>query len=171
MLRLARNSYASCSKSGPLLILLSLAASIFGGCAASGPMPASDKFVVSKKAAQFYKYGPAQAFGPDFNLSEGQKVTMLQRQFGYSRIMLEDGTSGYVATEDLTPAPPEPVARPTPKARWARGSGASSKPRQSTFESIPTDPLFDVNDVPVPLPDEEPATKPQQAAPDVRFRY
>lgn len=170
MLRLARNSYASCIKSGPLLILLSLAASLFVGCAASGPVPASDKFVVSKKAAHFYKYGPAQAFGPDFNLSEGQKVTMLERRFGYSRIMLEDGTSGYVATEDLTPAPPEPVARPTPAPRWGRGSGASSKPRRSTFEPVPTDPLFDVNDVPLPLPDEEP-TKPQQPAPNVKFRY
>ena len=52
-------------------------------------MPPTNKFLVSVKSAQFYKYGPAQAFGADFTLAQGQKVTMLERQFGFSRVMLE----------------------------------------------------------------------------------
>lgn len=159
------------------MLLLVAAAVLTAGCAIDGPVPTTDKFVVSVKAAQFYKYGPAQAFGPDFNLTQGQKVTMLQRQFGYSRIMLQDGTSGYVATEELTPAPPEPPPRPTPKPRSSGGWFSSGKPKRSNVESIPTDPLFDINDVPLPMPDtpaeSSPAKPPGNRPADGRptFRY
>src|SRR5688500_9477668 len=109
MLRLAASPNAPCLSSRSIHFLLVLAASLLlAGCATEMPVPATNKFIVSVKAAQFYKYGPAQAFGPDYNLPQGQKVTMLQRQFGYSQILLEDGTSGYVATEELKPAPPDP---------------------------------------------------------------
>jgi hypothetical protein len=123
------------------------------GCAATGPAAPTDRYVISVKAAQFYKYGPAQAFGPDFNLTQGQKVRMVQRQFGYSQVSLEDGTVGYVATEELKPAPPDPpppriVAKPRAPRFFSSG-----KPRRSNVESIPGDPLFDVNDVPLPMPE------------------
>jgi hypothetical protein len=58
--------------------------------------------------ASFYKFGPAQSFGPDFVLNEGARVTMLEHSFGYSRVMTEDGTAGFVSTDDLKPAPPGP---------------------------------------------------------------
>lgn len=146
---------------------------LLGGCASSGPMPPTNKFLVSVKSAQFYKYGPAQAFGADFTLAAGQKVTMLDRQFGFSRVMLEDGTSGYMATEELKPAPPDP---PPPKpVRKSRTSGWSSgKPKRSNVLPVPTDPLFDINDVPLPLPDE-PASMPKPDStnpnPEPRFRF
>ncbi|RYD68632.1 MAG: hypothetical protein EOP84_29890 [Verrucomicrobiaceae bacterium] len=141
---------------------------LLSGCASNEPMPPSNKFLVSVKNAQFYKYGPAQAFGADFNLVQGQKVTMLKREYGYSRVMLEDGTSGYMATEELKPAPPEPPPPKPAPVRKSSGGGwfSSGKPKRSNVQPTPTDPLFDVNDVPLPLPDEEPVPT---SKPDFRY--
>lgn len=146
---------------------------LLGGCVSNGPMPPTDKFLVAVNSAQFYKYGPAQAFGADFTLPAGQKVTMLDRQFGYSRVMLEDGTSGYVATDDLKPAPPEPPPKPVRKSTGT-GSRSSGKPKRSNVQPVPTDPLFDINDVPLPLPDEPepmPQTDSTNSTPEPRFRF
>src|SRR5580704_16018184 len=71
-------------------------------------VPSGSKYMVSAPKAAFYKFGPAQSFGPDFALNEGARVTMLEHSFGFSRVMTEDGTAGFVATEDLKPAPPGP---------------------------------------------------------------
>jgi len=119
--------------------------------------------MVTTKNAEFYKYGPAQAFGADFKLTQGQKLTMLERQYGYSRVMLDDGTSGYVATEELKQAPPEP---PPPKVAKASGIGSwfSGKPKNSDVEATPSEPLFDVNDVPLPMPDTPPAESKKPAS-------
>lgn len=148
-----------------LLWCLSL---FLGGCASPGPQPPTDQFLVSVPKSQFYKYGPAQAFGADFNLEKGQKVTMLKREFGYSRIQLADGQTGYVATEELTPAPPEPPpprATPPPKlATRGTGAGASSKPRRSNVQPVAEDPLFDITDIPLPMP-QDPAPTPAKPTP------
>jgi hypothetical protein len=108
--------------------------------------------MVATKTAEFYKYGPAQAFGADMKLPQGQKLTMLERQYGYSRVMLDDGTNGYVATEDLKLAPPEPPPPKPPKPSGI-GSWFSGKPKNSDVEGTPSEPLFDVNDVPLPMPE------------------
>ena len=104
-----------------------------------------NRYLVSGSTNEFYKYGPAQAFGPDVNLPKGLKVTMLDRQFGYSHIQLDDGQTGYIATDDLKSAPPEPKATPAP-SRVARNRSSH----------IPTPPErgLDMSDVPAPpLPD------------------
>lgn len=145
-----------------LLLLCALLA--LAGCVSTGPQPPTDKFLVSVPKAQFYKYGPAQAFGPDFNLPKGHKVTMLKREFGYSRVSMEDGTTGYVATDELTPAPPEPPpprATPMPRPKRGAGFGASSKPRRSNVQPVAEDPLFDITDIPLPMP-EEPTPSPEK---------
>src|SRR4051812_29569328 len=92
--------------------LLALALYALGGC--NQPQPKTTSYLVAPKTAEFYKYGPAQAFGADFALQRGARVTMVRRDFGFSQVRLEDGTIGYVATEDLKPAPTPP---PTPRQR------------------------------------------------------
>ena len=77
----------------------------FSGCAAN-TVPSGSHYVVSVSKASFYKFGPAQAGGPDFSLNEGTKIIMLDHAFGYSRVMTADGTAGYVSTDDVKPAPP-----------------------------------------------------------------
>ena len=78
------------------------------GCASGDGTHAGEKYVVNTQRTLFYKLGPAQSTGPDFALYKGQQLTMQHRQFGFSQVMTEDGQSGYVATEDLAAAPPEP---------------------------------------------------------------
>jgi len=71
-------------------------------------VPSGSHYLVATAKAPFYKFGPAQSFGPDFVLNEGARVTMLEHSFGFSRVMTEDGTSGFMSTDDLKPAPPGP---------------------------------------------------------------
>lgn len=77
--------------------------------------------MVTANYSLFYQYGPAQATGPDARLPKGRHLTLLARSFGYSHVMLEDARTGYVATEDIAPAPPEPApAKLPPSARAGR---------------------------------------------------
>ena len=135
------------------------------GCASksASALPKTGFFVVSSHAAEFFKYGPAQSFGPDFMLKKGERVTMLNRDWGFSRVQTENGVAGYIATEDIEPAP----APPAPRIASTRSSalpigtsrgGSSSRTRRANPEFLgnPNDPLFNVNDVPLPLPDEAP---------------
>ena len=139
-----------------------LALALLSGCAKDLAPPGS-RFLVSTNNAQFYKYGPAQNFGADFVLPKGQKVIMLERLLGYSKVMTEDGVSGWVASEEISLAPPEPK-RPTAVA-GRRGGGPDrmySGPRKSSrVEAVPGDPLFDMSDLPPPMTEEPAAPKPK----------
>jgi uncharacterized protein YgiM (DUF1202 family) len=128
---------------------------------------------VANTRAPFYKYGPAQSFGADFSLLQGQRVTMNERSFGYSRVTTAEGITGYVATDQLTLAPPEPMQlKPKTNAKLppvfqtpkvAEPKRSSGKPKRSNVAPVAEDPLFDVNDVPAPLPENP------EPAPDFRF--
>ena len=114
-----------------------------GGCESAGQkgLPPAGRYVVSAAKTLFYHYGPAQASGPDLQLSKGQRVTVVKREFGYSRVVLDDGQSGYVATEDIAPAPPEAAPSPTPKSRRERPEPMSPRLPRGDF------------DKPLPLPE------------------
>jgi len=148
----------------PILLAAGLACGSVAGCATTKGGGSGSAYQISSPKSEFYKYGPAQAFGPDMSLDRGQRVTMLQRQYGFSHVMLPDGTGGYVPTEDLAPAPPPP---PTPKPVLLASVGANRRvTRKTSNVQASGDPLFDINDVPSPpLPkDPEPSSKPP-------FRY
>jgi hypothetical protein len=165
--------------------VLLLVALLSAGCETAPVATPGSRYVVNTTRAAFYKYGPAQSFGPDFNLVEGQRVTMMERSFGYSRVTTDEGVTGYIATDQIQLAPPEPFeARPVAsltapvssspdkrKGRKPRGEEArttttrsSGKPKRSSVHPTPSDPLFDVTDVPAPLPQE-----PAAPSPDFRF--
>jgi hypothetical protein len=107
--------------------------------------------------ASFYKFGPAQSFGPDFVLDQGTNVIMLERSFGYSRVMTADGTAGFVSTEDLKPAPPgsfktSPNARTNYTLQLNRPLFDQQKSLEKHSDVPPTkgSPLFDASDNPLP---------------------
>ncbi len=136
-----------------------------------GPAPViNSTYVVVSENTPFYKYGPAQTFGPDMTLAMGRTVTLMTHEFGYSRVMLQDGVSGYVPNDDIKPLPPTPPPKPTPNPGGGGGFWSKRKsPPPGTF-SGGSDPLFDVRDVPPPpMPAAEknaPATPPPPP-----FRY
>ena len=94
------------------------------------PLEPSPNFVgnmvVSTEYAQFFRLGPQQAGGADLSLRSGKLVMLQRKEFGYSRVQLEDGQVGYMANEDLQPAPP--VA---PRKRGLRSAAADGVSRNS----------------------------------------
>ena len=82
------------------------------GCETMAPPTPSPEFVddtvIVTDFAQFFRLGPQQAGGADLSLRTGERVMLQRKEFGYSRVQLEDGQIGYMANEDLQPAPPEP---------------------------------------------------------------
>lgn len=126
--------------------------------------PRNGRYVVTATRALFYKYGPAQNFGPDFALFKGHRVTVIEQSFGYAKVMTDDGITGYVASEDLAPAAPTPIPPINPASntasRKSRGSDPyytgpvrKSKPPEKVEGSTP---LFDVFDMPLPSDPDKP---------------
>ncbi len=70
--------------------------------------------VVKADFTPLYRTGPQQPNGPDQSLPKNTLVTLLKRGFGFSRVQLDNGVNGYVATEDLGPAPAELINPPKP---------------------------------------------------------
>jgi len=66
---------------------------------------------------------------------------------GFSRVMLVDGTAGYVSNDELRPIAEAP---PTKSQRDAAGRLSSGPIKHSNVAPTPDEPLFDVNDVPLP---------------------
>ncbi len=134
-----------------------------GGCARGGGGPKTGSFLVSSQQAEFYKFGPAQSFGADFVLKKGDRVTMLDRQSGFSRVLTDNGVAGYVANEDIAPAPPQPIARnaAAPRSNAPVFRLPPGRATRGQVQDIPGDSLFNVNDVPLPLPDEPPKPRPK----------
>lgn len=133
-----------------LFLFTATLALLVGACSTSSPNgPISTEYEVSLPETQFYKFGPSQASGPDALLHLGQHVTMISKEFGFSRVMLSDGVSGYVSTDRVKPAPPPP-ATPKPKPLPPVTSGVPLKRKPASDFKPSPDPLFDVNDVPPP---------------------
>ena len=146
---------------------LALAAGL-GGCANKAAIPPGTMCQITGGHAPFYKYGPAQSFGADEVLPQGTKVTLIERGFGFSRVMRDTGVTGYVSTDDYIPLPPEPKPKVSAgRSVASTGRGANrvydGPVRHSNVKSTPGDPLFDINDVPLPVKDEPP--KPELRAP------
>jgi len=129
-------------------------------------------YVTKADFTPLYRSGPQQPGGPDQSLPKDTLVALLKKGFGYSRVQLDGGLDGYVATEDLQLAPPERVAPPPPVpsnsaivSRYtvdnAERSAATST---SNAEALP--------DLPEPILDSEPILNPE-SAPLVKpeFRY
>ncbi len=134
---------------------------LLAGCAAT-PAPSGSQMVVTSPA-EFYRNGPAQdtrfafdqatavvgASGPDFQLASGARVTVVQREFGFSKVRTEGGDVGYVANEQLRLAPVIARAAPLLETRKPR---ASQPRRRSAPSSRPPVEQLDLSDIPLPLP-------------------
>lgn len=136
------------------------------GCSTT-PAPVGSTFVVSASKAQFFKNGPAEQFsyveptfdqniqaegiGPDFELPKGAHLTMLKREFGYSRVVTDEGIVGYVSNDQMSVAPS--LARVTrPAVTNPRSYRETPKNNTSPHPRKPAEPGLDLNDVPLPLP-------------------
>jgi hypothetical protein len=115
-------------------------------CTAANRAVPGGAYVVIAPRTPFYRFGPMQNSGPDAMLELGQRVTLVSREYGYSRFRTAEGVTGYAATNDFQLAPaatskPDRFVNPTPVARIAsrRRAPAASPERK-----------LDLGDVPVP---------------------
>lgn len=67
-------------------------------------------YSVAANQTPFYRYGPQQGNGPDMQLPHDSIMKVIRPSFGYVKVKLQDGESGYVASEDIRPAEPTLVA-------------------------------------------------------------
>jgi len=125
--------------------IISAICALVTGCATQTYAPEeAPEYSVIRDFASFYKLGPMQGRGPDSTLRVGDRVKLIRKEMGYSFILLEDSRTGYVANEDIVPAPPRP---PQPAASASTGSSESSGRR------TPSSPRYrgqQVNDIPLP---------------------
>ncbi len=96
------------------LVLPALVALLAAGCA-SAIKPALSGTIggwysVSADQTPFYRYGPQQGSGPDMQLPRDSIMKVIRPSFGYMKVQLQDGENGYVASEDIRPAPATLVA-------------------------------------------------------------
>lgn len=137
------------------------AALLLAACETTPVGPAPDfmpDMVVSNEYSLFFRLGPQQAGGADMSLRTNEKVMLLRKEFGYSRVQLENGMVGYMANEDIQPAPeppPDPERKRIPSKK--KKSGRSPVQDDNYEENIPIpDPNLGIlpEDVPLePLPD------------------
>jgi hypothetical protein len=154
--------------------LLVLLVAVVAGCATKSFSPEeAPEFVITANFAPFYRMGPMQSGGPDASLPLDTRVKRLTEEMGYSRVQLEDLRTGYVANENLSPAPPR---LPAPAISESSSPGPRKKrgPRY-TGEQVNDTPLPD----PLPPPDlniapeivAEPTPTPEPPPEPPKFRY
>lgn len=137
------------SELGAWLVLLACCAAL-AGCE-TNTVPSGARFVVAVPKAAFFKYGPAQTFGPDFLLNQDTEVTMIQHSEGFSHVRTAEGTGGYMYNEDLKPAPPTP---PSPEeSASARHNLRPLFPQKPDRNNVPPtigSPLMEGREAPLP---------------------
>ncbi|MEP6955818.1 MAG: hypothetical protein ABI883_03255 [Chthoniobacterales bacterium] len=133
----------------------------FAGCASKGNNGAAKVnngkvFAVTAEKTSFFRYGPQQGNGADQELPRDTLVTLIRPSFGYSKVQLVgNAQEGYVASEDIRPAPPTLLASLNPLPEVSSSSTTEHFDVQSTDSNyVPPPEALPDPDLPptVPLP-------------------
>ena len=101
---------------------------LFSGCTNSPrtalhSATAARLFAVTVDSAAFFRHGPQQGRDPDLKLPKDTIVKIIRPSFGFTKIQLvASGLQGYVASEEIGPAPVTllAAAEPPPAIRRAQ---------------------------------------------------
>src|SRR6478672_2504475 len=148
-------------KLGTVTIFAALAAfgGLNGGCSSSGKsnsvrLTSGKVFAVVADKTSFYRYGPQQGSGPDESLPKDTLMTLIRPSFGYCKVQLmPSAKEGYVACEDIKPAPPTLLAALNASTHQMSGSS-----ERENFDVRSTDPHFVPPPEALPDPDLPPTT-------------
>jgi hypothetical protein len=114
-------------------------------------------YSVSAGETPFYRYGPQQGNGADQKLPHDALLRVIRPSFGYLKVQLESGDTGYVASEDIRPASAELLAE---KFAPPPPTVAEHSAREQQFGLNSSDPRLVAP--PEPLP---------EASPTPNYRY
>lgn len=143
---------------GICLLVAAALASFLAGCASKGGNPVAKAnsgklFAVVADKTSFYRYGPQQGNGEDKSLPKDTLMTLIRPSFGYCKVHLMAGEEGYVASEDIKPAPATLLASLNPPTTTS-GSGRESFDVQSSEppppEALPDPDLPPASTEPLP---------------------
>ena len=117
-------------------------------------------FAVTAETTSFFRYGPQQGSGADQQLPKDTLLTLIRPSFGYAKVQLLQGAvEGYVASEDIRPAPPTLLASlnssnadPSIAAGRENFDVESSEPPPPETLPDPDLPPTSTQPTPVPLP-------------------
>jgi hypothetical protein len=130
------------------------------GCASSSKPTTSSGvkgnwYAVVANQTPFYRYGPQQGNGPDMQLPHDSIMRVIRPSFGYVKVKLQDGESGYVASDDIRPAAPTLVAEKlAPPVEPVSPAVASQGDERAQFRLDSDDPRLIAP--PEPLPEVSP---------------
>jgi hypothetical protein len=111
-------------------------------------------FAVTVEKTSFFRLGPQQSSGPDESLPKDTLMTLIRPSFGYCKVQLmPSAKEGYVACEDIKPAPPTLLAALNASLHPMSGSSG-----RENFDVRSTDPNFVPPPEALPDPDLPPTT-------------
>lgn len=152
-----------------IVAVLFFSVSCLVGCVTQRFDPAkAPEFLVHADYAPFYSLGPGQGRGPDASLQRGERVKILRREFGFSFVEIKDGRTGYVANEEIAPAPPR---EPESSARRLRKRSQSGVAEFSNALEAPI-PLPEIDPLPEPVDVLHPISEiesPADSRPEFRY--
>lgn len=146
------------------LATAALSVAILSSCSTVNKITKADTksgklFAVATDQTPFYRFGPQQGNGPDEKLPKDTLMTLIRPSFGYCKVQLVAGAKeGYVASEDIKPAPPTLVAAlttPPPSVTSAAenfDTRASEPPPPETLPAPDLPPAVDAPSPPPPQP-------------------
>src|SRR3954453_160621 len=136
-----------------LVAIAILTGACAGGKSKSARLTSGKVFAVVADKTSFYRYGPQQGNGPDESLPKDTLMTLIRKSFGYCKVhLLPSDKEGYVASEDIKPAPPTLLASLNPPA-----PAASTR---ENFDVRSTDPNYVPPPEALPDPDLPPPSEP-----------
>ena len=160
------------SRVGKSIVALFLLAFFTSGCGSVQKITAfnsttGDWYAVVAEQTSFYRYGPQQGNGPDQQLPRDSIMKVIRPSFGYVKVQLQTGESGYVASEDIRPASAALVAEktappPTPPPLIANHSSEEQFGLDTNDPRLiaPPEPLPDAQTDPLPPEDSSSPTPP-----------
>lgn len=139
---------------GALLLSLLLGLPACAGKNRSAKKATGQVFAVTASSAPFYRFGPQQGNGPDQFLPKDTLMTLTRLSFGYCKVQLLSGPEGYIASDDIQPAPPTLLAALNPPEPTAESFDMhSSEPPPPEELPDPDLPPTSVEPLPEPLPE------------------
>src|SRR5688572_23365445 len=94
---------------GAIILMAVAGIAALTGCGTVKPAVTGADYVVIAPRTPFYRFGPNQNTGPDAMLDLGTRVTLVSREYGYSRFRTKEGVTGYALWNDFAAAPPAPA--------------------------------------------------------------
>jgi hypothetical protein len=141
-----------------IVVSLLLAILLEPGCArlhapsAQGAKAGAKLYAVTADLTAFYRYSPRQAGGPDKRIPRDTPVKLIRGSPTFCKIELLSGEKGFVANDDIRPAPANLLASNSAAEKPATNSSEWRAEIPEPRSSAPEPPLPEFEPTPIVVP-------------------